>query len=316
MGRSPWRSLVALAALSLLSGACSGVGSTAAAQTSDSAMPHVPVLHESTNTTIGLAATELGYTFDSTMATLPPDHVYRFRVLRPDSRPEMDYLWDQTKEMHFLAIRDDFTGFVHVHPTLSPDGTWSVYLPLTEPGPYELYADFLIGDFRGIDIGQGEPGHFVLRRQITVPGPYVLAPIVPSPALAAQTDGYSITFDMSKITTMNGTRLSQPKAWTVMYLPATVTYQGRPFAGLEPYLAVYAHFSAFNIANDLYGHAHPLEYAGAGREGWPLRTMPVLHGGPQLTFHAEFPGSGDYRAFVEFEVAGVLHTAAVTLHVR
>ncbi|HKF79010.1 MAG TPA: hypothetical protein VKF59_22900, partial [Candidatus Dormibacteraeota bacterium] len=140
-------------------------------------MPHVPVLHESTNTTIGVSATEMGYTFDSTMATLPPDHVYRFRVLRPDSRPEMDYLWDQTKEMHFLAIRDDFTGFVHVHPTLSPDGTWSVYLPLTEPGPYELYADFLIGDFRGIDIGQGEPGHLVLRRQITVPGPYTLAPI-------------------------------------------------------------------------------------------------------------------------------------------
>jgi hypothetical protein len=198
---------------------------------------------------------------------------------------------------------------------MAPDGTWSVQLPLTEPGPYELYADFLIGDFTGVAVGEGEPGHFVLRRQITVPGLYKLAPIVPAPTTSASVDGYTITFEMSKVTTMDGQHLSGPKGWTVMYMPATITYQGKPFSGLEPYLAVFAHFTAFNTTNDLYGHAHPLEYAGAGREGWPASTTPALRGGPNLTFHAEFPGAGDYRSFVEFQVAGVLHTASLTLHI-
>ena len=313
MGRSRLRALASLLALPLLAGACSGIGASAA--TAGPARPQVPTLHESTSNTIGLAQTEMGYTFASDMAVLPPDREYQFRILKPNGQPEMNYLWDQTKLMHFLAIRDDFTGFAHVHPTLASDGTWSVHLPLTEPGPYELYADFLIGDFQGVAVGEGEPGHLVLRRTITVPGPYSLSPIVPAQSTSASVDGYTITFDMSKITTMAGAHLSGPKGWTVMYMPARVTYQGEPFNGLQPYLAVFAHFTAFNVSNDLYGHAHPLEYAGAGREGWPTSTGPVLHGGSALTFHAEFPGSGEYRAFIEFQVAGVLHTASLTLHI-
>jgi len=257
----------------------------------------------------------MGYTFASDMAVLPADQIYRFRVLKPNGQPEMNYLWDQTKLMHFLAIRDDFTGFAHVHPTLARDGTWSVRLPLTLPGPYELYTDFMIGDFQGVAVGEGEPGHLVLRRNLIVPGPYALSSIVPAPSMAATADGYTITFDMTRITTMNGTLLTGPKAWTVMYMPAHVIYQGQPCNDLEPYLAVFAHFTAFNVSNDLYGHAHPLEYAGAGREGWPTRTSPVLHGGRTITFHAEFPGAGDYRVYIEFQVAGKLHTASLTLHV-
>jgi hypothetical protein len=314
-GRSRLRALTILLALPLIAVACSGFGSTAAAQSAGPVRPQLPALHESTSNTIGLSQTEMGYTFESDMAVLPPDQEYRFRILKPNGLAEMNYLWDQTKLMHFLAIRDDFTGFAHVHPTLAPDGTWSVRLPLVEPGPYELYADFLIGDFQGVAVGEGEPGHLVLRRSITVPGPYVLASIVPPPSTAASVDGYGITFDMSKVTTMNGAHLSRPKAWTVMYMPARVTYLGQPFNGLEPYLAVFAHFTAFNIGNDLYGHAHPLEYAGAGREGWPSSTTPLLRGGRSLTFHAEFPGAGDYRAFIEFKVGGVLHTASLTLHI-
>ena len=307
--------LASLFALPLLVAAGSGSTTAAAANDVHSGQTQRVTLHESTPNTIGLSQTEMGYSFQSDMAVLPPDQEYRFRILKPNGQPEMNYSWDQTKLMHFLAIRDDFTGFAHVHPTLSSDGTWSVRLPLTEPGPYELYADFLIGDFQGVAIGEGEPGHLVLRRSITVPGPYALSSIVPPASTSASVDGYTFTFEMSKITTMNGGHLNGPKGWTVMYMPAVVTYQGKPFSGLEPYLAVYSHFTAFNISNDLYGHAHPLEYAGAGREGWPARTTPVLQGGPTLTFHAEFPGAGEYRAFIEFDVAGVLHTASLTLHI-
>ena len=322
------RGLAVLFALPLLAAACSGVESASAVQQSGPALFHRPSLQESTPDTIGLSETQEGYSFVSDESVLPPDKTYRFRILNPNGQPEMDYVWAESKKMHFLAVRDDFTGFVHVHPALSPDGTWTVQLPLTEPGPYELYADFMIGDAKTVAAASGEPGHFVLRRTIVVPGPYVLAPIVPSPSTSASADGYTITFDMKHITTMDGTPLNGPQSYTVMYMPAHVTYQGRPFNGIEPWLGTFGHLTAFNVQNHLMGHAHPLEYAGGGREVWDevghalvpssddrSSTTPVVHGGKTLTFHAEFPGSGDYRVFVEFQVNGVIHTLLFTLHV-
>jgi len=298
MGRSRWRALVVVAALPIALAACGGGSGTAAAANSV-ARPTVPVLHEATDQTIAISDTSQGYTFDSDMTSLPADQNYRFRILRPDGKPQVDYLWDQTKLLHFLAIRNDFTNFAHVHPTLASDGTWSVHLPLDAAGPYQLYVDFLLKD------DQGLPRHLVLRRPLDVPGTFALSPVVPAPSLSGDADGYRITF------------LKAPKPWTVMLLPARVTRtDGTPVSDLQPYLSVFAHFTSFNVANDLYGHAHPIEYAGSGREGWPLSTMPTFHGGPNLTFHAEFPGAGDYRAFVEFQIDGKLHTAALTMHVQ
>jgi hypothetical protein len=297
VGRGRWRALAALAALPLLVGACGGATSNRVGQGGAAATPAQPVLHESTDQTIGISNSSQGYTFDSAVTTLPADQEYQFRILGPDGTPQTSFLWDQTKLLHLLVIRADFTGFAHVHPTLAPNGTWTVRLPLAEPGPYQIYTDFLLKD------AQGQPRHLVLRRPLTVPGPFKLSPVIPAPSMTAKGDGYDITF------------LKAPRAWTVMLLPARVSRDdGSPVTNLEPYLAVFAHFTAFKESDDLYGHAHPLEYAGAGREGWPQLTN--IRGGPTLTFHAEFPGSGDYRAFVEFQVAGVLHTASFTLHVQ
>lgn len=288
------RTLVLLAAALVLVGACAG---PSPAQKVAASTPKVPVLHEATDSTIAISDTAQGYTFDSTMSELPANQNYQFRIVQPDGKPQTDYLWDQTKLMHFLAVRNDFNDFAHVHPTLGADGTWSVHLPLAEPGPYQLYVDFLLKD------GQGLPRHLVLRRPLTVPGAFKLSPVVPAPSLSGEADGYRITF------------LKAPKPWQVMVLPARVTRtDGTPVNNLQPYLAVFAHFTSFNIANDLYGHAHPLEYAGAGREGWP--NVDTFRGGPLLNFHAEFPGAGDYRAFVEFQIDGKLHTAALTMHVQ
>src|SRR2546427_793521 len=82
---------------------------------------------------------------------------------------------------------------------------------LAAPGPYQLYVDTLIKDV------DGEPQHLVLRRQVTVPGSYQLSPVGSAPSLSGTADGYTITFNANKITTMDGTHLTNPKGWTVMY---------------------------------------------------------------------------------------------------
>lgn len=280
----------AFAVLALVLTACGDARVQAANVAS---IPQRPVLHEASPATDGVQASAGGFTFDSSMAVLPPDHNYQFRILGPDGTPQTHFLFDQTKLLHFIGIRDDLTDFVHVHPIMAPDGTWSINVPFQEPGPHYLYVDFLIAD------AQNLPHHLVLRQTIMVPGPYILAQTVPAPSLSASADGYTITFEKA------------PKAWTVMLIPAKVTFHGQPAKDLQPYLAVYAHFTAISEVTHLYGHAHPLEYTGAGYN----ELGPGWDGGPNLTFHAEFPGAGLYRAFVEFQTNGVLHTAALTLQV-
>ena len=47
----------------------------------------------------------------------------------------------------------------------------------------------------------------------------------------------------------------------------------------------------------------------------PVDVAAGRGGGPDLAFHAELPAAGDWRLFLQFEAAGSLHTAALTLRV-
>jgi len=87
-------------------------------------------------------------------------------------------------------------------------------------------------------------------------------------------------------------------------LTATVTKNGKPVTDLQPYLDTYAHLTAFHQGDLAFAHLHPETKADGD------------HGGPALTFHAEFAQSGNWRLFLQFQTGGKLHTAALTLHVN
>lgn len=282
---SPRQRLVsALALLSLLQAPLvAGCEDSRAKQASAEA----PIVHEITDATTGLTSTADGFTFESPIALLDASREYSFRIAGPNAESQTNFQIEQTKLLHLYAIRDDLTDFVHLHPSLSPDGTWSVRLDLTRPGPHHVYVSFLLRD------AGGKLHHLVLSRPLTVSGHYELEPL-PPPSSSAEVDGYLITFSQPR-----------PKGWTVMSIPARITRAGQPVTGLESYLDAYAHMSAVRAANHALGHAHPLEPVVRGRTA-----------GPQLTFHTEFPGSGDYRVFVEFQVDGQLHAAALTVRVE
>jgi hypothetical protein len=133
----------------------------------------------------------------------------------------------------------------------------------------------------------------VLSRTATVPGPAAAVPL-PAPAATATTDdGYTVTV------TVAGGRLMAGMAHE---LTVTVTKDGKPVTDLQPYLETYAHLTAFHAGDQAFAHLHP--------------QTPVTgdHGGPDLTFHAELAKAGDWRLFLQFQTAGRLHTAALTLN--
>ncbi|MFE5586625.1 hypothetical protein [Kitasatospora sp. NPDC056531] len=251
-------------------------------------MPGMPGMAgmPATATGEGLAAERDGYRLDSAATSLPAGQAvtYPFTITGPDGRPVTDFAEVQTKQLHFYAIRSDLTGYQHLHPTMAPDGTWTADLAPLEPGNWRLYASFTP------NTGPRKGSEFVLSRTVTVPGQ---ATAVPLPAATDSTtaDGYTVAVR------------GELTAGTPAPLIVTISKDGRPVTDLQLYLDSYAHLSIVHEGDQALAHLHPVTPVNAD------------HGGPTLTFYALLGEPGNWRSYLQFQTAGQLHTAALTLHV-
>ncbi|MEV4437301.1 hypothetical protein [Streptomyces sp. NPDC049585] len=234
----------------------------------------------------GLADAKDGYKLTSTAAELPAgkEAAYTFRIAGPDGKPVTGFAEEQTKRMHFYAIRSDLTGFQHLHPAMAADGTWTADLAALEPGTWRTYASFTP------DSGPGKGKDFVLSRTVTVPGDAQQTPL-PKATDTVEADGYTVTL--------------KGMAMVGMAHPMTVSIskEGKPVTDLQPYLGTYAHLTAFHEGDQTFAHLHPETEAKGD------------NGGPDLAFRAMLPKAGNWRLFLQFRTGGKLHTAALTLSV-
>lgn len=292
---TPFRTIAgtaAAAALGLTLAACGGSthsGHGAASASATAASPDMPGMSgmDSASVGDGLAAARDGYTFTSGTRTLPASidpTDYRFTITGPDGKPVTAYTPDQTKKLHFYAVRSDLTGFQHIHPTLAADGTWTAHLDGLDAGEYRFFAAFTPAQ------GAGAGQDFVLSRTVRVPGAgQDHATPLPQPSSTATVDGYTVTV---RGELMSG--MAHP-------LEVRITRDGKPATDLQPYLGTAAHLTAFHSGDQAFAHLHPTS------------TADSLHTGA-LTFHAELPSAGTWRLYLQFQTAGRLHTAALTLH--
>ncbi|CAO5184737.1 Secreted protein [Frankia sp. AiPs1] len=216
----------------------------------------------------------------------------RFQLRDAAGRPITRFVPEQDAFMHLYLVRSDLVGFQHVHPLMAPDGTWTANLASSQSGLYRVYTSFTA-------VVAGRDRAFVLSVPIAVPGPATPVPL-PAPSSTAMVDGYTL-----RLATPHGA----PKFGTSTPLTVTVTRGGRPVTDLEPYLASFAHLSAFHERDLAFAHLHPI---GSGATG-PGATG---GGGPTLTFAAELPRAGAWRVYLQFRAEGELHTAALTLMVH
>ncbi|CAM3693524.1 hypothetical protein [Smaragdicoccus niigatensis] len=236
----------------------------------------------------GLSDTEYGLTFKpgDVVLTSGKPQTWTFQVIGPDGKPVTRFTPEQTKLMHFYAVRDDLTGYQHLHPTRAADGTWTVDLASLDPGNHRFYIQFTA------DGTDGRPVTPILSVPVTVPGDYVHAPL-PAASPSTVADGYTVTLDTG----------SGMMAGHGMPLTVTITKDGQPVSNLQPYLESYAHLTAIHERDLAIAHLHP-ENPVTGNSG-----------GPELDFAANFPKAGNWRLFIQFQVDGVLHTAAITMTV-
>lgn len=235
--------------------------------------------------THGLLDSEGGYKFEVEHGELAvgAQTTLNLKVMNPDGNVQKEFVPEQTKLMHVYVIRKDTSNYQHLHPDLN-DGVFSLPVVFGAPGPHRVFAEFVAKD------SKGKKHELTLSKSLDVPGEYEPVPLPPS-SLETTVDGYAVTFE-GKMRARKGSGLS-----------ATITKDGQPVTNLEPYLGTFAHLTAFKADTLAVTHVHPQTAASGG------------NGGPALTFMTEFPESGDYRMFLQFQTAGELHTAALTYHV-
>ncbi|WP_082771847.1 hypothetical protein [Actinoplanes sp. TFC3] len=224
----------------------------------------------------GLALTSSGLTLQPQSTTLQAARrqTWKFKITASGGAPVTTYAVVHDKPLHLIVIRRDLSGFQHLHPTMAPDGTWSIDLTLAAPGMYRAIADFtaVVG-------GQQTPA--TLGVDLTIAGNY--QPLaLPAPATQATADDFTVSYE--------GT----PQIGSTQPLLLTVRDQSGQPAELEPYLGAFGHLVVLREGDVGYVHVHP---------------EPDLADGA-VKFWLAAPGPGRYRMFFDFQVAGKVHTAA------
>jgi len=229
----------------------------------------------------GLMTSQDGYTLALTepSAAAGDDVPVTFTITGPDGEAVTTYDVEHEKQLHLIAVRRDLTGFQHVHPELSPDGTWATDLDLTG-GQWRLFADFQASGADALTLGA----------DLAVAGDYQPAEHA-GDSRSTQVDGYTVTLD------------GDLSAGTDAKLTLSVERNGRPVTDLEPYLDAYGHLVALRAGDLAYLHVHP---DGTPDDG---TTEP----GPDVVFYAAVPSAGTYHLYLDFKHQGVVRTAAFTV---
>jgi hypothetical protein len=200
-----------------------------------------------------------------------------FQITGPDGQPFEAYETVQTKELHLYAVRDDVSGYQHLHPERR-DGTWHTTMDIPDGGAYRVYAEF---NPRGrAPYGSPDWHPVILGLHFIIAGDTKVVPL-PGPAATVQAGKYTVSRKdgISHLRVNEGALLSFDV----------------PGAKLEQHLGAIAHMSGFEVRTMSLNHLHPAA--------------------DQLTFHVQFPNRGEYRLFLEFKADGQVHRADFTIFV-
>jgi hypothetical protein len=230
----------------------------------------------------GLMVSQHGYTLAPADTSPQPGTDVRvaFTITGPDGRAVTAYDVEHDKRLHLIAVRRDFTGFQHVHPTMSDAGVWSAPLDLTA-GQWRLFADFKAAGAEPLTLGT----------DLAVAGDYRPASS-PGESRTVEVDGYTVTLD------------GDLSAGEDARLTLSVSRDGAPVTDLQPYLGAYGHLVALRDGDLAYLHVHPDGTPGDGT------TEP----GPTVVFYAAVPSPGTYHLYLDFKHDGHVRTAAFTVH--
>jgi hypothetical protein len=187
------------------------------------------------------------------------------------------------------VVSADLRNFAHEHPVLGADGRFTLRYTFPTGGDYRLFAD----------VAPKDAGSQILMQPIRVSGPVIASTSTAglAPSLSDTVDGVRLALTADPATLPIGRTLDI--TFTVKDASTNA-----PITDLEPYLGAMAHLMLIHQDAVTFVHSHPDD------------TDPSNGHNGSLTFLARFPKPGVYRAWLQFQRAGKVHTAAFTWEVR
>jgi len=157
-----------------------------------------------------------------------------FHLLDPHGDAVKDFAQAHGALLHVVLVRPDLSGFQHVHPAISADGSWTV--TINEPGQWHVV-------FESTPIADGAP----LTRPIVVSVDLdddTVIDAVPLPPVddVVEVDGLLVARTGFVFTVTNA--------------------DGTTADNLEPYLEQVAHLIAFREGDLAFTHFHPFDGPG------------------------------------------------------
>ena len=213
---------------------------------------------------------------------------YSFSIVDDKGNTVKDFSITHTKLMHVIVARKDLAYFQHVHPDFSPATGVFTLKDLTFPadGEYRIFADFAVANSPIDAMGMPATASPTPFEDVSVGN---IANYVPQPIgseINTKTfDGYQVTLNT------NGTL----QAGGESKLTFSLSQNGKPITDLEPYLGELGH--AVILRKDTLGfiHEHPIENVNSIQTG-------------NVDFMIDFPQSGTYKVFTQFQRAGKVFT--------
>ena len=200
------------------------------------------------------------------------------------------------KKIHLIVVSKDLSYFEHIHPVYNADGSYQIKVlgnadkytdgrghnetKFEKGGDYVLFADYM---------PTGAPGQLE-RISLTVAGTASKTATYSKEKLTCTIDGYTVTL---------GSQDGQFATNNALHITGTVAQGGKTVAAesFENYLGAKAHVVMLREGADHYMHVHP----------------DVVNG--QLDLHTTFDTPGMYRAWLQFQTNGKLHTADFVVNV-
>lgn len=209
------------------------------------------------------------------------------------------------KPLHLLIVSKDLAEFYHVHPELTPDGSYRVQHTFPNAGDYKLYADFTPPNAKQV----------VERIDVKVSGTErAKVALVADAKLEKSVDGLKVTMKPSA-------KIEAGQELTLDFAAFDAT-TGKPATDLQNYLGELAHFVI--ISEDLvdFVHAHPMA-KGEKMDGMQMdgdkkekddnadghshdadsreTNKPSAY---EVSAHTAFPRAGMYKLWAQFQRGG------------
>ena len=229
---------------------------------------------------------------------------------------------DHGKLMHMFAVRDDMSGFAHLHPATTDTVQFSAPFPELPAGRYRIFGDIV-----------HESGFAqTLTDSLEVSSSHVAS------ATGNPDDSW-----FSGVVGSGPSRMDAGEGMTIEWrspgnlragAPVSLTFEARDakgeYAVLEPYMGMAGHAVVQRSDGSVFVHLHPMGTVSmASRMAYEMREpgdtingrlgkriAGMDHGALSamtpgaVSFPYAFPKPGSYRIWVQFKQNGRIHTAA------